>query len=79
MSACGTSLFLRSELIECITEIILATLLLKLRFSRTDDDIVWNLSQIISPSVRRSVEVEGQEVAQEVKGLPLVVESIVDP
>ncbi|KAK1219541.1 hypothetical protein PQX77_017729 [Marasmius sp. AFHP31] len=59
-------------------KIILATLLLKLRFSRTDDDIVWNLSQIIAPSVRRSVEVEGQQVVQEAKGLPLVVESIVD-
>ncbi|KAL0061332.1 hypothetical protein AAF712_011849 [Marasmius tenuissimus] len=59
-------------------KILLATLLLKLRFSRTDDDIVWNLSQIIAPSVRRSVEVEGQQVVQEAKGLPLIVESIID-
>ncbi|TFY83263.1 hypothetical protein EWM64_g745 [Hericium alpestre] len=33
-------------------KIILATLLMRFRFSATSADIVWNLSQIISPSVK---------------------------
>ncbi|KAL0575693.1 hypothetical protein V5O48_006281 [Marasmius crinis-equi] len=60
-------------------KIILATLLLNFRFSKTEDEIVWNLSQIIAPSVRRSDHIGGQEVVQEVKGLPLVIESATNP
>ncbi|KAF9267007.1 cytochrome P450 [Marasmius fiardii PR-910] len=57
-------------------KIILATLLLKFRFSKTEDEIVWNLSQIISPSVRRSVRKGEEMFFEETKGLPLVVESL---
>ncbi|TFK38830.1 cytochrome P450 [Crucibulum laeve] len=55
-------------------KIILATLLSRFTFSSTDADIVWNLSQIISPSVRTSVPGESDdEVFEEKKGLPLIV------
>ncbi|KAG7085443.1 hypothetical protein E1B28_003004 [Marasmius oreades] len=56
-------------------KIILATLLLRFRFSKTEDEIVWNLSQIISPSVRRSVQKGQQVFCEETKGLPLLVQS----
>ncbi|KAE9394332.1 cytochrome P450 [Gymnopus androsaceus JB14] len=51
-------------------KIILATLLRRFKFSPTKDEVIWNLSQIISPSVRRLDE--GGFVEE--KGLPLVVE-----
>lgn len=54
-------------------EILLATLLRKFEFACTDDKIVWNLSQIISPSVRNSRTIDGEEVIEERKGLPLLV------
>ncbi|KAJ4467221.1 cytochrome P450 [Lentinula aciculospora] len=58
-------------------KIILATLLRRFRFSSTKDEIVWNLSQIISPSVRRpSVTSDGSLIEE--KGLPMVVELISD-
>ncbi len=49
-------------------KVLLATVLLNFRFKPTTDEIVWNLSQIISPSVVK----EGVER----KGLPLLVERI---
>ncbi|KAK0197765.1 cytochrome P450 [Armillaria mellea] len=52
-------------------KVLLATLLLRFRFSSTDDVIVWNLSQIISPSVATKEE-EGE--VMERKGMPLKVE-----
>jgi hypothetical protein len=52
-------------------EIILITLLSKFKFSPTENEIIWNLSQIISPSVKGP---DGSESEQ--KGLPLVVEII---
>ncbi len=52
-------------------KVLLATLLLRFRFSLTDDVIVWNLSQIISPSVATKEE-EGKVVER--KGMPLKVE-----
>ena len=55
-------------------EIILITLLSKFKFSPTQDKITWNLSQIISPSVK---EPDGS--GSEQKGLPLVVEIIEKP
>ncbi|KAK7047153.1 hypothetical protein VNI00_006819 [Paramarasmius palmivorus] len=55
-------------------KIILATLLMRFKFSKTDDEIVWNLSQIISPSVRREFREDHGVVIEEAKGLPLVVE-----
>ncbi|ESK88070.1 cytochrome p450 [Moniliophthora roreri MCA 2997] len=54
-------------------KIILATLLMRFRFSKTDDEIVWNLSQIIAPSVRREFHDSERVVIEEAKGLPLVV------
>ncbi|KAF9048023.1 cytochrome P450 [Hymenopellis radicata] len=50
-------------------KVLLSTLLLNFRFKPTADEIVWNLSQIISPSV---VTEDGVER----KGLPLLVERI---
>ncbi|KAF9457370.1 cytochrome P450 [Collybia nuda] len=55
-------------------KILLATLLNKFEFSSTDDRIVWNLSQIISPSTQKSLTTEaGDVIVEEKKGLPLVV------
>ncbi|TFK64221.1 cytochrome P450 [Pluteus cervinus] len=51
-------------------KIILATLLSKFTFAATRDEVVWNLSQIISSSVRT---VNNGEV-EEKKGLPLIVQ-----
>lgn len=57
-------------------EIILATVLSKMYFRPTDDEVVWNLSQIISPSIRRpsakSGGGKGSFADEESKGLPLV-------
>ncbi|KAF5364560.1 hypothetical protein D9757_011807 [Collybiopsis confluens] len=53
-------------------KILLATLLRRFKFSLTQDEIIWNLSQIISPSVRRTSADECG--LMEEKGLPLVVE-----
>ncbi|KAJ6612448.1 cytochrome P450 [Mycena sp. CBHHK59/15] len=53
-------------------KIILVALLSRFRFSATQDDIVWNLSQIISPSVRT---VEGGKTVER-KGLPLQIKLI---
>lgn len=55
-------------------KIILITLLSKFKFSPTEDEIIWNLSQIISPSVKAP---DGS--GSEKKGLPLVVEIIGKP
>ncbi|KAA1478681.1 cytochrome P450 [Dentipellis sp. KUC8613] len=54
-------------------KIILATLLTRFKFSSTSDHIVWNLSQIISPSVRMP-ETDGKNV--EKQGLPTCVTAI---
>ena len=54
-------------------EILLATLLLKFEFAATNDAIVWNLSQIISPSVQKSRTDNDGEVVEEQKGLPLIM------
>lgn len=54
-------------------KIILSVLLSRFSFSITDDNIVWNLSQIISPSVR-TVGADGK--VKEEKGLPLLVEQV---
>ena len=54
-------------------EILLATLLLKFEFASTGDKIAWNLSQIIFPSVQNLRTVDGEEVIEERKGLPLLV------
>ena len=76
-------------LIALMTEILLATLLSKFRFvpaanqNGLREEIVWNLSQIISPSVRhrkvykkRGFEGAMETVIEEIeeKGLPLGVE-----
>ncbi|KIK54867.1 hypothetical protein GYMLUDRAFT_48408 [Collybiopsis luxurians FD-317 M1] len=56
-------------------KIILATLLRRFKFSPTQEEIIWNLSQIISPSVRRpSASVTDECGFIEEKGLPMVVE-----
>ncbi|CAA7269679.1 unnamed protein product [Cyclocybe aegerita] len=57
-------------------KIILATLLTRFKFScsENDPDVGWNLSQIISPSVRTTTAEGGVD---EKKGLPLIVESLV--
>ncbi|KAF8883812.1 cytochrome P450 [Infundibulicybe gibba] len=57
-------------------KILLATLLSRFSFSATGDVIVWNLSQIISPSVRTFTE--SGNAFEEHKGLPLVVD-LVEP
>lgn len=56
-----------------LLEIILATLLRRFKFSSTNDEIIWNLSQIISPSVRRPSTINDSGFEEE-KGLPMVVE-----
>ncbi|KAJ3727199.1 cytochrome P450 [Lentinula guzmanii] len=56
-------------------KIILATLVRRLKFSSTRDEIIWNLSQIISPSVRRPSPVSDGSYIEE-KGLPMTVEVI---
>ncbi|KAG5219708.1 cytochrome P450-dit [Salix suchowensis] len=57
-----------------LPEIILVKLLSRFTFAKTGDTIVWNLSQIISPStVTRSLGDGGVEVEEEKKGLPLLV------
>ncbi|KDQ55381.1 hypothetical protein JAAARDRAFT_134081 [Jaapia argillacea MUCL 33604] len=53
-------------------KIILSTLLTRFSFSATGDEIVWNLSQIISPSVRE------RETGVERQGLPLRVDLVRD-
>ncbi|KAF7760629.1 hypothetical protein Agabi119p4_10038 [Agaricus bisporus var. burnettii] len=57
-------------------KIILSTLLTKFRLSATDDEIVWNLSQIISPSIRNVNNSAEGIVIEEKKGLPLIVEEL---
>ncbi|KAJ8488872.1 hypothetical protein ONZ45_g13796 [Pleurotus djamor] len=54
-------------------KIIISTLVSRFRFSLTKDTIVWNLSQIISPSV--ASKDSGGNVL-ETKGMPLVVEEV---
>lgn len=49
-------------------KVLLVTLLSRFIFEPTEDEIVWNLSQIISPSVKTD--------SGEFKGLPLRVTSI---
>ncbi|KAG6865211.1 hypothetical protein C0991_004412 [Blastosporella zonata] len=59
-------------------KILLSVLLTTFEFSSTEDKIVWNLSQIISPSVQTSrITYEGR-VTEEKKGLPLVVRRLTD-
>lgn len=53
---------------DLVVEVLLATLLAKFEFSCTKDEVVWNLSQIIGPSVKIGEE--------EKKGLPLKVVAI---
>lgn len=49
-------------------------LLSRFTFAKTGDTIVWNLSQIISPStVTRTLGDGGAEEVEEKKGLPLLV------
>ncbi|KAF5376914.1 hypothetical protein D9615_007312 [Tricholomella constricta] len=54
-------------------KILLSVLLTKFEFSSTNDEIVWNLSQIISPSIRVSKAASEGRVVEEKKGLPLIV------
>ncbi|KAG6916982.1 hypothetical protein DXG01_004411, partial [Tephrocybe rancida] len=54
-------------------KILLSVLLTTFEFSSTDEKIVWNLSQIISPSVQKSRMTPEGRVTDEKKGLPLVV------
>ncbi|RXW23304.1 hypothetical protein EST38_g2537 [Candolleomyces aberdarensis] len=53
---------LRFAMIEM--KIILATIFSKMHFEPTEDEIIWNLSQIISPSVRKGSQMEE-------KGMPV--------
>lgn len=55
------------------TEVLLSTLISRFTFSATKDEIVWNLSQIISPSVKA---VDANGVVEERKGLPLIVREV---
>ncbi|TFK47420.1 cytochrome P450 [Heliocybe sulcata] len=58
---------------------ILATLLSSFAFSPTGDKIVWNLSQIISPSVRKEIiHPSSSREVHEQQGLPLVVRPIAE-
>ncbi|KNZ74707.1 Cytochrome P450 4F12 [Termitomyces sp. J132] len=59
-------------------KILLSVLLTSFEFSSTDDKIVWNLSQIISPSVQTSRMTPTGPVTDEKKGLPLVVRRLAD-
>ncbi|RDB27404.1 hypothetical protein Hypma_004362 [Hypsizygus marmoreus] len=52
-------------------KILLSVLLTKFELSSTGDTIVWNLSQIISPSVQTSSA--NGVISEEKKGLPLIV------
>ncbi|KAF8959860.1 cytochrome P450 [Flammula alnicola] len=54
-------------------KIILSTLLSRFKFSCTQDEIVWNLSQIISPSVCMT---NSEGLRSESKGLPLIVKNV---
>jgi hypothetical protein len=63
--------FLHRTEAHSLEEIILVALLTRLKFECTEDEIVWNLSQIVSPAVRKP----GKAGAIE-KGLPLVVEEL---
>ncbi|GLB36851.1 putative cytochrome P450 [Lyophyllum shimeji] len=54
-------------------KILLSALLTKFEFSATHDRIVWNLSQIISPSVQTTTETPAGRVVEEKRGLPLLV------
>ena len=45
-------------------EVILASVLSKMYFEPTEDEIIWNLSQIISPSIQMGAE-------KEEKGMPV--------
>ncbi|KAF8060722.1 cytochrome P450 [Lyophyllum atratum] len=54
-------------------KILLSVMLTKFEFSSTDDSIVWNLSQIISPSVQTSRKTPEGDIIEEKKGLPLIV------
>ncbi|KAF7355908.1 hypothetical protein MVEN_00919800 [Mycena venus] len=62
-------------------KILLIAMISRFEISSTKDEIVWNLSQIISPSVRTVPESGG--IAREEKGLPLCMKLIeehdVDP
>lgn len=55
-------------------KVILATLLSRFSFSTTSDQIVWNLSQIISPSVQKT-DING--CLFELQGMPLLVKHVV--
>ncbi|KAG6890526.1 hypothetical protein C0995_007728 [Termitomyces sp. Mi166 len=59
-------------------KILLSVLLTTFEFSSTKDKIVWNLSQIISPSVQTSWMTPAGLVTDEKKGLPLVVRRLAD-
>ncbi|KAG6827437.1 hypothetical protein H0H92_011792 [Tricholoma furcatifolium] len=59
-------------------KILLSALLSKFEFISTDETIVWNLSQIISPSVQAIRATSSGYVIDEKKGLPLVVRPIGD-
>ncbi|KAG2024085.1 cytochrome P450 [Coprinopsis cinerea AmutBmut pab1-1] len=52
-------------------KIVLVTLLSRMKFNPTGSEIVWNLSQIISPSVRIRVDAESGKSFEETKGMPL--------
>ncbi|KAF6742238.1 cytochrome P450 [Ephemerocybe angulata] len=56
-------------------KIVLATVLSRLVFSPTEERIVWNLAQIISPSVCRAVQRDGRVLVEETKALPLFAAS----
>ena len=56
-------------------EIILITLLSKFKFSPTEDETIWNISQMISPSMKAP----SWSGSEEKKGLPLVVEIVEKP
>jgi hypothetical protein len=57
-----------------LPEILLACLLSRFTFSLTKDEIVWNLSMIIAPSVKSPGSKEGE--TREEKGMPLFVRMV---
>jgi len=57
-------------------KILLATLVSRFSFATTQDEVVWNLSQIISPSVRVPAAPGSLPVLLEKQGLPLLVNLI---
>ena len=66
MSECCLA-FVGARILKVLTynlEIILATVLSKMYFEPTEDEIIWNLSQIISPSVQK-------DGGKEEKGMPV--------